>query len=367
MTLVLLLFIVILQQEGDAALSSPPLRRPRDTLVQDYLGREGAEQFLSDWDEERSSTSESEPCGLSQHLPCSSPSGVTTAVGALASGQPQWELTCVHTERRGIMLDSSSRLSSGVPEATRQVAGAVPEESVSMAEGADPIKSPFRDLAREEGVAAGSQQTLLSTVPTDERGVPQDRQAREAHRNSDSDGASATASMPKPKKQEQKQEADCVGVRQARGRAACLKDDSALSDFPARSPAETSMGIDLDKGDAGRSGSTAEGGRPSPSVARRRRRRWRAGDGAGRGTFVAKASSSEDIVDDDGSGLNSVGKTDGGDSGGSGASSCAGGRGGIFEESREAGEALSREDVGRRIRPPRSSLLDLADQRIEDI
>ncbi|CBN76795.1 expressed unknown protein [Ectocarpus siliculosus] len=33
----------------------PP--RPRDTLVQDYLGREGAEQFLSDWDEERSSAS----------------------------------------------------------------------------------------------------------------------------------------------------------------------------------------------------------------------------------------------------------------------------------------------------------------------
>ncbi|CAN0483615.1 unnamed protein product, partial [Ectocarpus sp. 12 AP-2014] len=33
----------------------PP--RPRDTLVQDYLGREGAEQFLSDWDEELSSAS----------------------------------------------------------------------------------------------------------------------------------------------------------------------------------------------------------------------------------------------------------------------------------------------------------------------
>ncbi|CAN0319317.1 unnamed protein product, partial [Hapterophycus canaliculatus] len=33
--------------------------RPRDTLVQDYLGREGAEQFLSDWDEERSSASSS--------------------------------------------------------------------------------------------------------------------------------------------------------------------------------------------------------------------------------------------------------------------------------------------------------------------
>lgn len=40
-----------------AAGSSPQPIRPRDTLVQDYLGREGAEQFLSDWDEERSSTS----------------------------------------------------------------------------------------------------------------------------------------------------------------------------------------------------------------------------------------------------------------------------------------------------------------------
>lgn len=37
---------------------SPPFRQ-RDTLVQDYLGREGAEQFLSDWDEERSSRSSS--------------------------------------------------------------------------------------------------------------------------------------------------------------------------------------------------------------------------------------------------------------------------------------------------------------------
>lgn len=40
-----------------AAASSPQPIRPRDTVVQDYLGREGAEQFLSDWDDERSSTS----------------------------------------------------------------------------------------------------------------------------------------------------------------------------------------------------------------------------------------------------------------------------------------------------------------------
>lgn len=310
LTLVLLLSIVILPQEGDDALPPPPLRKPRDTLVQDYLGREGAEQFLSDWDEERSSTSESESCRLSQH-------GVT-------SRQSQWELARVHVERQGIMV-ASSRVSSVAPETTRQVAAAVPKG----------------DLLREEGVAAGSLQASLS---------PQDMQTREAHRNPDSDNASASASTPK----KQEQEADRVGVRQVRGRAACIE-DIIMNDFSVPSPAETSTGLDLDKGGAGRSGSTAEGGRRSPSVTRRRRR---AGEGAGRGTYVAKVSSSEGIFDDDGSGLNSVGKTGGENSEGCGASTCAGGRGGVFEERREA---LPRGDRGR------SSLLDLADQSMEDI
>ena len=48
------------QSDDHATLPSRRFR-PRDTLVQDYLGREGAEQFLSDWDEERSSSSSSSP------------------------------------------------------------------------------------------------------------------------------------------------------------------------------------------------------------------------------------------------------------------------------------------------------------------
>eukprot|EP00903_Cladosiphon_okamuranus_P008925 g8543.t1 len=46
--------------EGPSAGALPPSSqpwRPRDPLVRDYLGKEGTEQFLSDWDEERSSTS----------------------------------------------------------------------------------------------------------------------------------------------------------------------------------------------------------------------------------------------------------------------------------------------------------------------
>lgn len=311
MILVLLLFMVILPQEGDDSLTSPLLRKPRDTLVQDYLGREGAEQFLSDWDEERSSTSESESCRFSHN-------GVT-------SRQSQWELARVHVERQGIMVASSSCVSSLVPETTRQVAAAV-------------LKGAH---AREEGVAVGSQQASLS---------PQDRKARQDHRNSDSDDASA----PTPKTQEQ----DLLGVRQVCGRAACVKDDIALNDFSVSSSVETSTGLDLDKGGAGRSESIAKGGRPSPS--RAEGGRWRAG-GAGRGTFIAKVSSSEGIIHDDGSGLNNIGKTDGGDcdSGGCGASSWAGGRSGVSKKRREA---LPRGDMGRR-----PSLVDLADQSIEDI
>lgn len=98
-------FPFLFQDSGDGDTSSDPSSlpepfRPRDTLVQDYLGKEGAEQFLSDWDEERSSTSSlsssppPSPRPLLSHPSVSSLGGGRAVLGGSSEAQhpPQNEL-----------------------------------------------------------------------------------------------------------------------------------------------------------------------------------------------------------------------------------------------------------------------------------
>lgn len=119
---------------GGAAAPPEPFR-PRDTLVQDYLGKEGAEQFLSDWDEERSSTSSlsSSPRPPSPRAlsPCPPPPVVATSLGgdgaALGAASKAQQHLAAECEKRRASMDGTSSPSppTSPSSGTRRRAGAL--------------------------------------------------------------------------------------------------------------------------------------------------------------------------------------------------------------------------------------------------
>ena len=77
------------RRQGDDPTPTSRNIRPRATLVQDYLGKEGAEQFLSDWDEERSSSlsfSSSSPSSVRSLSPVPLPPEIPFAANGRSDG-----------------------------------------------------------------------------------------------------------------------------------------------------------------------------------------------------------------------------------------------------------------------------------------
>lgn len=137
---------------------SPPFRQ-RDTLVQDYLGREGAEQFLSDWDEERSSRSSSMASTLSL------PRGVNGDRSTdRASEHPLPLPPSPPPQPPPVSKVDTRRLDSPVVSSTRPVPEATVDDNVCLAR--------LTGVRTRDGRGHSGEPTTLTPAETAEREAP---------------------------------------------------------------------------------------------------------------------------------------------------------------------------------------------------